>query len=80
MLPIASSRSRDRRGIVHVAGSEQQGIRQPKVGDQVKATYYESLAVRVRKPPIAVAGVTESVTPAVGAGSPGFRTRTASDS
>jgi len=40
-----------------------------KVGDQVKATYYESLAVRVRKPgdPAPTAGVTDSVTPPTGA-------------
>ena len=36
-----------------------------KVGDQVKATYYESLAMRVRKPgdSAPTAGVTDSVTP-----------------
>ncbi len=40
-----------------------------KVGDQVKATYYESLAVRVRKPgdPAPTAGVTDSVTPSTDA-------------
>jgi hypothetical protein len=40
-----------------------------KVGDTVKASYYESLAVNVRKPgdPAPTAGVQEKVTPSAGA-------------
>ena len=40
-----------------------------KVGDQVKAQYYESLAVNIRKPgdPAPTAGVKDSITPREGA-------------
>jgi Cu/Ag efflux protein CusF len=39
-----------------------------KVGDQVKASYYESLAVNVRKPgdPAPTSGIKEAITPRVG--------------
>ena len=46
-------------------GPEFKRFNELKVGDQVKATYYESLAVSVRKPgdPAPAGGVKESTTP-----------------
>lgn len=49
-------------------GPEYKRFNEMKVGDQVKATYYESLVTSVRKPgdPAPTGGVTESATPRAG--------------